>query len=116
MKQRERDEQETRNAVAIMAWIEHLAVHLEVAINLDVICHINRLTLRNTDKDHWAGRVRSEVDWHQPGEWSRLRAIVAAEPERGLVVIDEHTSEMLVQFPPDREVGPMLQMLLRSQN
>lgn len=116
MDQRERDAQETRNAVAVMAWIEHLAIHPDVLIDLDMICHINRLTLRNTDKDYWAGRVRSEVDWHQPGEWSRLRAIVAAETERGLVVIDEHTGEILVQFPPDREVGPMLDMLLNWLN
>lgn len=115
MNQRRRDEQEARNTAAVMTWIEHLAVHLEVPIDHNLICHINRLTLLATDRDYWAGRIRSEVDWQQPEEWSRPRAIGALEAP-GLAVADEHTSELLVQFPPDREVGPLLDELLTWLN
>lgn len=111
MHSRQRDEQETRNTADVMGWIEHLARQPDLAIDLDLVCHINRLTLASTDRDHWAGRVRSEVDWQQPEDWARRRAIVALD-ERGLAVADERTGELLVQFPPDREVGPMLDELL----
>ncbi len=111
MSSRQRDEQEARNAAEVMDWIEHLARQPDLPIDLDLICHINRLTLLKTDSDYWAGRVRSEVDWHLPDEWTRRRAIVALE-EPGLAVADEHTGELLVQFPPDRDVGPMLAELL----
>lgn len=111
MSSRQRDEQEARNAAEVMDWIEHLARQPDLPIDLDLICHINRLTLLKTDSDYWAGRVRSEVDWHLPDEWTRRRAIVALD-ERGLAVADERTGELLVQFPPDREVGPMLAELL----
>lgn len=77
MDSRQRDEQETRNTAEVMTWIEHLAGQPEQPIDLDLICHINRLTLRETDRDYWAGRVRSEVDWQQPEDWPRRRAIVA---------------------------------------
>jgi Fic family protein len=109
---RTRDEQETRNAAEVMAWVEHLAVHPDVPIDLNLVCHINRLTLRDTDHDHWAGRVRAEVNWQQPEEWSRPRAIVAPNEEHGLAVADSRTDEILVRFPPDREVGPLLDALL----
>ncbi len=98
-----------------MVWIEHLASQRDQPIDLDLICHLNRLTLRETDRDYWAGRVRSEVDWQQPEEWPRRRAIVALD-ERGLAVADEHTGELLVQFPPDRDVGPMIDALLAWVN
>lgn len=115
MHSRQRDEQETRNTAEVMGWIEHLARQPDLAIDLDLVCHINRLTLVGTDRDHWAGRVRSEVDWQQPEDWARRRAIVALD-ERGLAVADERTGELLVQFPPDREVGPMLDELLAWVN
>ena len=115
MNSRKRDEQETRNTTEVMEWIVHLAQESDLTIDLDLICLINRLTLRKTDRDYWAGRVRSEVDWHQPNEWTRQRAIVALD-ERGLAVADEHTGKLLVQFPPDREVGPMVEELLAWVN
>lgn len=115
MHSRQRDEQETRNTAEVMGWIEHLARQSDLAIDLDLVCHINRLTLAGTDHDHWAGRVRSEVDWQQPEDWARRRAIVALD-ERSLAVADERTGELLVQFPPDREVGPMLDELLTWVN
>lgn len=110
MNQRLRDEQETRNAAEVMVWVEHLTAHADAPIDLDLICHINRLVLRDTDRDHWAGRVRAEVDWQTPDDWSRPRAIVALE-KPGLGVADEHTGQLLAQFPPDRDVGPMLDAL-----
>ncbi len=116
MSGRTRDEQETRNTAEVMTWIEHLAAHLDVPIDLNLVCHINHLTLRDTDHDHWAGRVRAEVDWQQPKEWSRPRAIVAPNEEHGLAVADSCTGEVLVQFPPDREVGPLLDALLAWLN
>lgn len=115
MSSRQRDEQEARNAAEVMDWIEHLARQPDLPIDLDLICHINRLTLLKTDSDYWAGRVRSEVDWHLPDEWTRRRAIVALE-EPGLAVADEHTGKMLVQFPPDRDIGPMITELLEWVN
>jgi Fic family protein len=111
MTSRSRDVQETRNTAEVMAWIEHLANHRDVPVDLNLVCHINRLTLRDTDMDHWAGRVRSEVDWQQPDDWSRPRALVALD-ERGLAVADEHTGQLLVQFPQDREVGALLDELI----
>jgi Fic family protein len=115
MSSRLRDEQETRNAAEVMAWVRHLADHDEVPLGLDLVCHINRLTLRGTVRDYWAGRVRSEVDWQQPDDWSRPRALVALD-ERGLAVADEHTGRLLVQFPTDHEVGPLLEELLAWVN
>jgi fido (protein-threonine AMPylation protein) len=113
---RRRDEQETRNTAEVMAWIEHLAAHPDVSIDLDLVCHINRVTLRDTGQNHWAGRVRAEVDWQQPEEWPRPRAIVAPDEEHGLAVKDRSTGEVLVRFPPDREVGPLLNALLAWLN
>ena len=112
MSERQREAQEIRNAHEVMTWIAHLSSQPDLIIDLNLICHINLLTLRATAKNHWAGRVRSEVDWQQPADWSRLRAIVATEKERGLVVLDEHTGQIMVQFPPDREVGPLLELLV----
>lgn len=112
MSSRTREEQETRNTAEVMAWVEHLTTHPDVPIDLNLVCHINRLTLRDTEQDHWAGRVRAEVDWQQPEEWLRPRAIVARDEEHGLAVVDEHTGETLVRFPPDRDVGPLLNALL----
>lgn len=115
MSSRPRDEQETRNTAEVMGWIRHLADHTEVPVDLDLVCHINRLTLRSTERDYWAGRVRSEVDWQQPDDWSRQRALVALD-ERGLAVADEHTGQLLVRFPTDREVGSLLEELLAWLN
>src|SRR5512137_2611579 len=115
MSSRLRDAQETRNAAEVMGWIRHLADRVEVEVELDLICHINRVTLRGTERDYWAGRVRSEVDWQAPDDWSRPRALVALD-ERGLAVLDEHTGELVVQFPTDREVGPLLEELLAWLN
>lgn len=111
MYNRTRDEQEARNTAEVMIWIEYLARLPDSTIDLDLVCHINRPTLRRTDRDYWAGRVRAEVDWQRPDEWSRQRAIVALD-ERGLAVADKRTGKLLVRFPPDREVGPMLEQLL----
>ena len=115
MSSRPRDAQETRNAAEVMGWIRHLAERVEVEVELDLVCHINRVTLRGTERDYWAGRVRSEVDWQAPADWSRPRALVALD-ERGLAVADEHTGALLVQFPTDREVGPLLEELLTWLN
>jgi Fic family protein len=51
------------------------------------------------------------VDWQQPEDWSRRRALVALD-ERGLAVADERIGVLLVQFPPDRKVGILLVELL----
>lgn len=115
MSSRQRDEQEARNAAEVMGCIEHLARQPHLMIDLNLVCHINRLILRNTDRDYWAGRVRSEVDWHHPEEWSRRRAIVALD-EHGLAVADEYTGKLIVQFPSDRDVGPMVDDLLAWVN
>ncbi|MFZ4657718.1 MAG: Fic family protein [Caldilineaceae bacterium] len=116
MSERQRDEQEIINAYEVMTWITHLSSLPDLVIDVDLICHINRLTLHNTDRHHWAGRIRSEVDWPHPDEWSRLRAIVATEEARGLVVLDENTGQVIVQFPSDREVGTLVDLLLQWLN
>lgn len=108
---RARDEQEMRNGVEVMRWIEHLVAHPDVPINLDLICHLNRLILRGTERDYWAGRLRAEVDWQKPEEWKLPRAIVALD-EPGLVVVNPQTGEFVVKFPPDSQVKPMLDALL----
>ena len=108
---RARDEQETRNGVEVMRWIEHLVAYPDVPINLDLICHLNRLILRGTERDYWAGRLRAEVDWQKPEEWKLPRAIVALD-EPGLVVVNPQTGEFVVKFPPDSQVKPMLDALL----
>jgi len=109
---RARDEQEMRNGVEVMRWFEHLTAHPEVAIDLDVICHFNRLILRGTERDYWAGRLRAVVDWQKPEEWGRPRAMVAAD-EAGLAVVNPQTGDLIVAFPPDSEVEPMLDVLLQ---
>lgn len=96
MSERRRDEQEIINAQEVMTWITHLSSLPDLVIDLNLLCHINRLTLRNTERYHWAGRIRSEVDWQYPDEWSRLRAIVATEEAHGLVVLDENTGKIMV--------------------
>ena len=111
MAMRNRDPQEMRNGLDVVAWIEHLAAHPDVPINLNVVCHINRLVLKETERDYWTGRVRSSVDWQDPAEWSRRRAIVALD-EPGLAVADPVTGELVTRFPLDNEVGPLLQALL----
>ncbi len=111
MVNRLRDTQEAINAAEVMSWIEHLAAHADIPIDQNLICHINRLILRHTDRDYWAGRIRSEVDWQQPEDWQRPRAIVALD-EQGLAVADEDTGALLTQFPSDREVGPLFDELL----
>ena len=108
---RARDEQEMRNGVEVMRWIEHLVAYPDVPINLDLICHLNRLILRGTERDYWAGRLRAEVDWQKPEEWKLPRAIVALD-EPGLAVVNPQTGEFVVKFPPDSQVKPMLDALL----
>jgi len=108
---RARDEQEMRNGVEVMRWIEHLVAYPDVPINLDLICHLNRLILRGTERDYWAGCLRAEVDWQKPEEWKLPRAIVALD-EPGLVVVNPQTGEFVVKFPPDSQVKPMLDALL----
>jgi Fic family protein len=108
---RARDEQEMRNGVEVMRWIEHLTAHPDVPIDLDLVCHFNRLILQGTERDYWAGRLRAEVDWQEPQEWTRRRAIVAFD-EPGLAVVDRRTGELIVKFPPDSQVKPMLDDLL----
>lgn len=83
MTPRQRDEQEMRNGVEVMAWIDHLTAHPDVPLDLNLICYFNKLILQNTDRDTWAGRPRSTVDWQAPEDWSRRRAIVSPE-EPGL--------------------------------
>ena len=94
MVNRLRDTQEAINAAEVMSWIEHLAAHADIPIDQNLFCHINRLILRHTDRDYWAGRIRSEVDWQQPEDWQRPRAIVALD-EQGLSVADEDTGALL---------------------
>jgi hypothetical protein len=62
MNSRQRDEQETRNTAEVMTWIEHLASFPDLPIDLDLLCHINRLTLRNTDRDY-TGQAASAPKW-----------------------------------------------------
>jgi fido (protein-threonine AMPylation protein) len=111
MNSRNRDEQEMRNGVEVMAWIDHLTAHLDVPINLNLVCYFNKLVLRRTDRDFWAGRIRSTVDWHEPEDWARPRAIVAQDMP-GLAVADIETGALITAFPPDSEVGPLLDGLL----
>jgi Fic family protein len=108
---RTRDEQEMRNGVEVMRWIEHLTAHPDVPISLDLICHFNRLILTGTERDYWAGRLRAEVDWQDPADWARPRAIVAVD-KPGLAVVHAQTGEPVVSFPTDSEVQPMLDTLL----
>jgi fido (protein-threonine AMPylation protein) len=111
MPSRDRDEQEMRNGVEVMAWIEHLAAHPDVPLDLDLVCYFNKLVLRGTAGDHWVGRIRSTVEWQAPEDWARPRAIVAQD-EPGLAVANPQTGELITRFPPDREVGPLLDSLL----
>lgn len=111
MTPRQRDEQEMRNGVEVMAWIDHLTAHPDVPIDLNLICYFNKLVLQNTDRDNWAGRPRSTVDWQVPEDWSRRRAIVSPE-DPGLAVADIETGELLTHFPPDDQVGILLGNLL----
>ncbi len=108
---RERDEQEMRNGLEVAEWIDHLTAYPDVLIDLNLVCYINRLILRGTDRDYWAGRLRAAVDWQQPADWNRPRAIVAVD-EPGLAVADPDTGELVTKFPPDDEVGPLLDGLL----
>src|SRR5713101_7956960 len=103
MANRERDEQEMRNGLEVMSWIEHLTGQTDVAINLDLVCYFNKLILRGTERDYWAGRIRATVDWQDPGDWDRPRAIVA-QTEPGLAVADVNTGELITSFPPDEAV------------
>jgi len=100
-----------RNGVEVMAWIEHLTAHPSVPIDLNLVCYFNKLILRQTARDHWAGRIRSTVDWQDPTDWARPRAVVA-QTEPGLAVADVNTGELITSFPPDEVVGPLLNALL----
>jgi fido (protein-threonine AMPylation protein) len=113
---RERDEQELRNGLEVMDWISHLARHPEVPLDLDLICYINRLVLQKTARDFWGGRLRAEVDWHAPEDWSRPRALLASEKHTGLAVTDERTGQILVEFPPAGQVRFLLDELIAWVN
>jgi Fic family protein len=115
MPERNRSEQEMRNGVDVNQWLDHLAAHPEIPIDLNLLCHINKLILKNTERDYWAGRVRAEVDWQDPADWSRQRAIVALD-NPGLAVADPLTGKLVTQFPPDSEVGPLLNNLIAWLN
>lgn len=115
MPERNRSEQEMRNGVDVNQWLDHLASHTDIPIDLNLLCYINKLILRNTDRDYWAGRVRSEVDWQDPAEWSRQRAIVALD-NPGLAVSDPVTGNLVTQFPPDSQVGRLLSDLIAWLN
>jgi fido (protein-threonine AMPylation protein) len=110
-----RDEQEMRNGVEVMGWIDHLTAHPDVPLDLNLVCYLNKLVLQRTDRDHWAGRLRAVVEWQAPEEWSRPRGIVSLE-EPGLAVADPETGELITQFPPDNQVGPLLNSLLKWIN
>jgi fido (protein-threonine AMPylation protein) len=111
MTRRHRDEQEMRNGLEVTEWLDHLTAHPDVPIDLNLVCYINRLVLQDTDRDYWAGRLRATVDWQQPADWNRPRAIVAID-EPGLAVADPDTGELVTKFPPDNEVGPLIDGLL----
>jgi fido (protein-threonine AMPylation protein) len=111
MTPRNRDAQEMRNGVDVMAWIEHLTAHPNVALDLDLVCYFNKLVLRGTARDYWAGRIRSTVNWQDPDDWDRPRAIVA-QTEPGLAGADVDTGELITSFPPDQAVGPLVKALL----
>lgn len=108
---RARDAQEMRNGVEVMRWIEHLVAHPDVPIDLDLICHFNRLILKGTERDYWAGRLRAEVDWQHPEDWSRPRAIVAVD-KPGLGVAHPTTGAVITAFPPDSETRSLTDNLL----
>jgi fido (protein-threonine AMPylation protein) len=95
-----------------MDWIRHLARHPEVPLDLNLICHINRLVLQKTIRDFWGGRLRAEVDWQSPEDWGRPRAILATEKHPGLAVIDEQSGQARVEFPPANHVRPLLDELI----
>jgi len=113
---RERDEQELRNGLEVMDWVRHLARQPEVPLDLDLMCHINRLVLRQTERDFWGGRLRAEVDWHAPQDWNRPRALLGDEQHPGLAVADERTGRILVEFPPSSQVKPLLDELIEWVN
>ncbi len=79
MDSRQRDEQETRNTAQVMVGIEHLASQPDLPIDLDLACHINRLTLLKTDRDYWAGDsyttvkcLSAQKDIHVQLTWPQL--------------------------------------------
>lgn len=80
-------------------------------LDLNLICYFNKLVLQNTERDYWAGRPRSTVNWQAPDDWSRRRAIVSTQ-DPGLAVADSKTGELLTHFPSDGEVGLLLDDLL----
>jgi hypothetical protein len=45
---RQRDEQELRNGVELMGWIEHLTAHPAVPIDLNLVCFFNERVLHGT--------------------------------------------------------------------
>jgi fido (protein-threonine AMPylation protein) len=109
---RQRAEQELRNGLTVMEWIKHLTRHPEVPLDLSLLCHINRLVLRDTDQDFWGGRLRAEVDWQTPQDWGRPRALLGDAKHSGLVVVDEHSGRVMVEFPPMQEVRSLLDTLI----
>ncbi len=105
----------TGNTDEAMDWIEHLARQPDLAIDLDLLCHINRLLLAGTAYDYWAGRVRARGDWQQPDDWTRPRAVLALD-RCGLGQGMACDGSSLGQFPADRAVGPLLDELLAWVN
>ncbi len=107
-----RDEQELRNGLVVMEWIYHLVDHPDVTVDLNLICHFNKLILHGTERDYWAGRLRATVDWQEPEEWNRPRALIGDDQHPGLAVVDPTTGELIVEFPPTAQVKPLLDELL----
>jgi hypothetical protein len=52
MANRERDEQEMRNGLEVMSWMEHLTGQPGVTIDLDLVCYFKKLLLRGTERDY----------------------------------------------------------------
>lgn len=55
MNSRNRDEQEMLNGVEVMAWIDHLTAHLDVPVDLNLVCYFNKLVFEE-DRSRLLGR------------------------------------------------------------
>lgn len=82
---------------------------------MNLLCYFNKLIRKDTERDYWAGRIRAEVDWQDSSGWSRRGEIVALD-NPGPAVADPQTGELATQFPPDGEVGPLLNVLIAWLN
>lgn len=56
---------------------------------------------------YWAGRIRATVDWQDPGDWGRPRAIVA-QTEPGLAVADVKITMCEYQYFEGQTVDRLL--------